>query len=109
MKEFFTQLKTFHKWAFIAPWYNNTTSGISNIESTKDWSIDAQSVTSYFPRFINRKDQKNIKFDEYISINIGHSVDLSELILDWAHGYNRENMPYMWTCYRLKGKEKQVF
>ena len=82
MKEFFTQLKTFDKWAFIAPWYNNTTSGISNIESTKDWSIDAKSVTSYFPRFMNRKDQKNIKFDEYISINIGHSVDLSELILD---------------------------
>ena len=28
MKEFFTQLMTFDKWAFIAPWYKNTSDRI---------------------------------------------------------------------------------
>ena len=82
VKEFFTQLKKFDKWASIVPWYENVVMGVDTIEDPKDIMMDPTAITSYLPRFMNRKIKNSSKYDEYVSIYIGHSVDLEELLLD---------------------------
>ena len=82
VKEFFTQLKKFDKWVSLVPWYENVVMGIEEIEDPQDIMMDPTTITSYLPRFMNRKVKTTTKYDEYVSIQLGHSVDLDELLLD---------------------------
>ena len=82
VKEFFIQLKKFDKWACIVPWYENVVMGVTEINDPKDIMMDPTSITSYLPRFMNRKVKTSTKYDEYVSIQLGHSVELEELLLD---------------------------
>ena len=81
VKEFLTQLQTFDKWAHITPWYDNVPDHITDINLPSEVPSDPNAVISYFPRFMNRKPKKT-KHDEYVSIKIGHLVELEELALD---------------------------
>ena len=81
IKEFLTQLQTFDKWAYIAPWYENVADRITDVNSPEDIPNDPNVLTSYFPRFMNKK-AKQTKHDEYVSIRIGHIINLEELAID---------------------------
>ena len=82
MKELFTQLKIFDEYTFIAPWYDNAHEGIKEIEDPKDLSADPTTLISYFPRFMNRKIKETSSYFEYVNIQIGHSIDITELSKD---------------------------
>ena len=82
VRDFFTQLKKFDKWASILPWYENVMRGVEEIEKPADIMMDATAITSYLPRFMNRKVTGNKPYDEYVSVQLGHSVDLDDLLLD---------------------------
>ena len=55
VREVFTQLKKFDKWAGILPWYENVVRGVEEITTPADIMMDHNAITSYLPRFMNRK------------------------------------------------------
>ena len=68
VKEFFTQLKKFDKWVSLVPWYENVVMGIEEIDDPQDIMMDPTTITSYLPRFMNRKVKTMTKYDEYVLI-----------------------------------------
>ena len=105
LKEFLQQLQTADKFSYIAPWYNNVNVGVRRIETPPDLPTDPGRLTSYFPRFMNRKIAENTTYFEYVSINIGHSIEILELIMDlgtWLQKGEHAIYVDMLQCERKK-------
>lgn len=85
VKTLFQQIKRSDKWACIAPWYEDTFEGVTPITRPTDFITDLAVIPSYFPRFMNgNKKDKTGAQDEYVSFNIGHSIDIQEILKDIA-------------------------
>ena len=105
LKELLTQIIKFNRYASIAPWYDTPHKGIVPINNPNDLKADVNLLTSYFPKFMNKKRTDNKPFNEYVKINIGHSVEILDLIGDLGTWFqNGEHAMYvdMLQCERSK-------
>ena len=80
LKEFLAQAQKVDRWIYMAPWYDG--SNLNNIMNGDELNLDEKQAVDYFPRFMNRNVTGKKKFDEYVSINLGHIIDLDDLKLD---------------------------
>ena len=75
------------------------------ITNPNDLKADVNLLTSYFPKFMNKKKTDNKTFNKYVKINIGHSVEILDLIGDLGTWFqNGEHAMYvdMLQCERSK-------